>query len=291
MKQCRCLRTRKMQPQAPAYPMSWMIGIRPIAARSRAPGKLYRATAWAGPAAGNPAMADGSVRMSGAARVARPGASRSWSRPLVLSLAGAGVHRPGLRRCTAVARPGCPASAVNRRAAARFIFLAGKVTITVALPTNALVPALARQESAATVRTHGTFVRQGKRGGGQMPATVLAVHSEAEALNMMVSAMRTAGYDVAGFSDPLAALDAIEADSCIRVLVTRIDFGSGKLNGVALVRMLRHNLLRDIRVIFVGRSENGRYLDDGVGEFVPHPVDPTALINAVGRMLLEESSP
>ncbi len=121
-----------------------------------------------------------------------------------------------------------------------------------------------------------------------MPATVLAVHSEADALNMMVSAIRTAGYDVAGFSEPLAALNAIEGDFRVRVLVTRIDFGPGKLNGVALARMLRHNALRDIGVVFVGRSENERYLDDGVGEFVPHPVDPKALIGAIGRMLQEK---
>jgi DNA-binding NtrC family response regulator len=121
-----------------------------------------------------------------------------------------------------------------------------------------------------------------------MPSTVLAVHSEADALNMLISAIRTAGYDVVGFSDPLAALNAIEADSHVRVLVTRIDFGPGKLNGVALARMLRHNVPRDIGVVFVGRSENERYLDDGVGEFVPHPVDPTALIDAVGRILLEK---
>lgn len=120
-----------------------------------------------------------------------------------------------------------------------------------------------------------------------MPATVLVVHSEPDALNMMVSAIRAAGRDVAGFSDPLAALDAIEADSRVRALVTRIDFGPGKLNGVALVRMLRHNLLRDIGVVFVGRSENERYLDDGAGEFVSHPIDATVLINAVARVLTE----
>lgn len=121
-----------------------------------------------------------------------------------------------------------------------------------------------------------------------MPTTVLVVHSEADALDMMVSAIRTAGYDVAGFSDPLAALDAIEGDSRVRVLVTQIDFGPGKLNGVALARMLRHNLLRDIGVVFVGGSETEHLLDVGAGEFVRHPVDASALVSAVGRILLEK---
>lgn len=122
-----------------------------------------------------------------------------------------------------------------------------------------------------------------------MPATVLVVHSEADALNMMVCALRTAGLDVTGFTDPLVALDAIEADSRVRALVTRVDFGPGKLNGVALVRMLHHNLRRDIGVVFVGRSENERHLDDGAGAFVPHPVDTNLLIGAVERILAENS--
>lgn len=42
---------------------------------------------------------------------------------------------------------------------------------------------------------------------------------------------------------PIAALDAIEATSRVRVVVTRVDFGEGKLNGAALARMLRVKLL------------------------------------------------
>jgi hypothetical protein len=60
-----------------------------------------------------------------------------------------------------------------------------------------------------------------------------------------VSTLRAAGFDVAGFGDPMIALDAVESDTRIKVLATRINFGEGRLNGVALARMLRHNIRRD----------------------------------------------
>jgi DNA-binding NtrC family response regulator len=121
-----------------------------------------------------------------------------------------------------------------------------------------------------------------------MSATVLVVHSETDACELMVSALRAAGFEVVGFSDPMRALDAVESDSRIRVLVTRINFGEGRLNGIALARMLRHNIGRRIKVVFVGRSENRRYVDDGECEFIPHPIDPKALVDAVGRALAVE---
>jgi DNA-binding NtrC family response regulator len=118
-----------------------------------------------------------------------------------------------------------------------------------------------------------------------MSATVLVVHSDTDARELMLSALRTAGFDVAGFGDPMIALDAVEVDSRVKVLVTRINFGEGRLNGVALARMLRHNIRRDIRVVFVGRWENRRHVRDGEGEFIRHPISPEALVDAVGRAL------
>jgi DNA-binding NtrC family response regulator len=118
-----------------------------------------------------------------------------------------------------------------------------------------------------------------------MSATVLVVHSETDARELMLSAVRVAGFEAVGFSDPMRALDAVESDSRIRVLVTRINFGEGRLNGIALARMLRHNLRRGIKVVFVGRSENRRHVDDGGCEFIPHPIDQKALVDAVARAL------
>ena len=50
----------------------------------------------------------------------------------------------------------------------------------------------------------------------------------------------------------MSALDAIESDTLLRVLVTRVDFGPGKLNGVALARMIRHKR-PSVKTVIVGR--------------------------------------
>lgn len=116
-----------------------------------------------------------------------------------------------------------------------------------------------------------------------MPAPVVVLHQQAETRQMLMSTIQDAGFEVVGFADPLKALDAIEAGSRARVLVTRLDFGPGKLNGIALARMIRHKGL-EVQVVFIGREHNARYLDDDE-EFVPHPVDPEAVTGAVRRAL------
>ena len=53
----------------------------------------------------------------------------------------------------------------------------------------------------------------------------------------------------------MKTLAAVEADTRVRVLVTRVDFGPGKLNGAALARMLRFKR-QAVRSVFVGLPEN-----------------------------------
>ena len=72
-----------------------------------------------------------------------------------------------------------------------------------------------------------------------MPAAVLVVHDEPDTRELAVTALRAAFLDVIGFDDPMQALNAIEDDTRVRVLVTSVAFGPGKLNGVALARMVR----------------------------------------------------
>ena len=124
-----------------------------------------------------------------------------------------------------------------------------------------------------------------------MPAPIVVVHSDRRQREAVLAALRSAGLEVAAFDDPVAALDAIEKDSRARVLVSRIDFGQGKLNGVALVRMLRHKqIMQDgksaLRAVFIGRRQNGHHalLE---GDFVPVPIDLQALVGAVGKALAE----
>ena len=70
-----------------------------------------------------------------------------------------------------------------------------------------------------------------------------------------VTALRADFLDVIGFDNPMAALNAIEDDTRIRVLITRVAFGPGKLNGVALARMVRVKR-PGTKVVFVARTEH-----------------------------------
>jgi hypothetical protein len=95
-----------------------------------------------------------------------------------------------------------------------------------------------------------------------MPAAVLVVHNEPNT----------------------AALDAIEASSLVRVLVTRVMFGPGKLNGIALARMLRVKRT-DTKVVFIAREEFAPHTE-GLGVFLPMPLNPDILVATVGRLLV-----
>ncbi len=64
-----------------------------------------------------------------------------------------------------------------------------------------------------------------------------------------------------------------------------MDFGAGKLNGAALARMVR---LRQaaVKIVFIARGENREYATE-LGEFLPIPLNPEALVDAVGKLLVE----
>jgi DNA-binding NtrC family response regulator len=120
-----------------------------------------------------------------------------------------------------------------------------------------------------------------------MPAPVLVVHNEFDTRELALTALRAAGHETAGFENPMTALDAIEANSRVRVLVTGVDFGPGTLNGVALARMVkvkRPGLL----AVFVASLEDHPHTER-VGDFLPTPLDPHALVDAVGRLLTAPS--
>ena len=116
-----------------------------------------------------------------------------------------------------------------------------------------------------------------------MPAPVLIVHDNDHMREKALVALRTAGREAIGFSDPTAALDAIEATSRVRVVVTRVNFGEGKLNGVALARMLMIKRL-GVKMVFVGLAESLPFAD-GLGECLPMPLDIEALVESVTRLL------
>ena len=119
-----------------------------------------------------------------------------------------------------------------------------------------------------------------------MPAAVLVVHDEPDIRDLAVVALRAAFLDAVGFEDPIKALDAIEANSRARVLVTRASFGSGKMNGVALALMVRMKL-PGTKVVFIAREENAPYTE-GLGVLLPRPLNPDILVATVSRLLVTQ---
>ena len=118
-----------------------------------------------------------------------------------------------------------------------------------------------------------------------MPTPILVVHDDPDTRRSATNALRGAGYEVTAFDNPMAVLDAMDRDTGIRVLVTRVDFGLGKLNGAALARMVRQKQ-PTAEVVFVAREQNHRYTTE-LGEFLPMPLDPEVLVDVVGRLLVE----
>ena len=70
-----------------------------------------------------------------------------------------------------------------------------------------------------------------------MPVHIVIVHNDAAFLETVCAALSASGKSVCGYSDAMQALDALEDAATTDVLVTRVDFGRGTLNGVALARM------------------------------------------------------
>lgn len=123
-----------------------------------------------------------------------------------------------------------------------------------------------------------------------MPARVVVVYDDREFVEQLATAIGVAGYDVAVFIDPMDALNALDTRDAfdtwrtLEVLVTRVRFAPGKLNGVALSRMARSKR-PGIRVLFAALPEFAEYVE-GLGKFMPLPVSVPDIVDAV-RSLVE----
>lgn len=121
------------------------------------------------------------------------------------------------------------------------------------------------------------------KGVEEMPASVLLVCNDGHALCAWSSALELSGCTVARFTDSMQALDALDAIGSVQVLVTSVDFGPGKLNGVALARMARYRR-PSVRVIITG-PPGIAHLADGVAEFRAFPLDGRELARTIGQWL------
>ena len=116
-----------------------------------------------------------------------------------------------------------------------------------------------------------------------MPARIVVVHDDSDFNVAATVALTLAGYDVAAFVDPMAALHALEAARTVEALVTRMRFGPGRPNGLELARMARRRR-PDIRVLFIAKPEFAVHAA-GLGDFIATPTTPTDIVEGVRRLL------
>ena len=113
-----------------------------------------------------------------------------------------------------------------------------------------------------------------------MPARVVLAHADLTLVEGASGALAAAGYEVASFVDPMAALAALERAEKIELLITGVDFGKGKLHGIALANMARARR-PDVRVLFVAQPQFREYVEIDRSEFLPHPIPISAVLEAV----------
>ena len=123
----------------------------------------------------------------------------------------------------------------------------------------------------------------------QVPARIVIVHDDEAFLMAVASALKEAWHDVAAFSDPVVALDMLIDARTAELLITRMEFAPGKPNGVSLARMARAKR-PDIKVLFTALAKYAEHAE-GLGMFLPMPVDLVDLMAAVGRLLEPSDQP
>jgi CheY-like chemotaxis protein len=133
--------------------------------------------------------------------------------------------------------------------------------------------------------SRGRMIQQRER--RPVPAHVVVVHDDQEFLADVVAALKLENHSVAAFVDPMAALDALDAALSVEVLITRVQFSTGKPNGLALARMARARRPR-IRILFTALPEFAEHAE-GLGTFMALPVKVSDMVDAVERMLKSDA--
>src|SRR4051794_11166981 len=95
--------------------------------------------------------------------------------------------------------------------------------------------------------------------------------------------LRNTGFEVANFTDPIAAWDTLTGRRRIAALITAVEFGPNLPHGVALARAARARI-PGVRVLFIGPPET-EALTDGVGMFLGLPVAIQTVSAALTRLL------
>jgi hypothetical protein len=115
-----------------------------------------------------------------------------------------------------------------------------------------------------------------------MPAEIIVVFADGQFSNEVVSRLRGGGHDAAALADSMKALDALEVSTRVELLVTCLDFGKNKPNGIALARMA--GLKRpSIKFLFVGSRDLAPHAAD-LGVFLASPVSVNDVVTEVERL-------
>jgi DNA-binding NtrC family response regulator len=122
-----------------------------------------------------------------------------------------------------------------------------------------------------------------------MPARVVVVHDDATFLDDTVSALQGAGYDVAGFSQSMAAIEALQAAAQrVEILITRIRFPEGMPHGVSLALMARRKR-PGIKVLFTVQRDMVPHAQE-IGEVLIAPIAADEVVAKVREMLESDSA-
>lgn len=116
-----------------------------------------------------------------------------------------------------------------------------------------------------------------------MPAQVVVVLQDSATVDGLTSAFRANGHTVQPFTDPMLALAAVEQAKRMELLITCVQFPSGKPNGRSLALMAQQKR-PGIKLIFICEPRQEPHVAD-LGLCLPSPVD-AAKVAALGEQLL-----
>ena len=116
-----------------------------------------------------------------------------------------------------------------------------------------------------------------------MSARVVVVYDDPDFCISLTVALRVAGYEVAAYPHPLAALAALNSARPIELVLMRVRFPSGKGDGVSLALSARYRR-PDIKVLFLALPAFAEYVT-GLGEFIAAPAAIKDIVETVRRLV------
>jgi CheY-like chemotaxis protein len=120
-----------------------------------------------------------------------------------------------------------------------------------------------------------------------MSHRILFCHDEPIFAARALNALREAGHETIGVTDPMEALATFDRPHGIELLITSMEFGRGHQSGLSLALMARHNRAAPtipLQVLFFGRPAMQEH-SVGVGEWMSQPIALPDMVAAASRLL------